>query len=380
MSIVTDETSTPAEVPDVDVQPSRLRALMQFQVTTKKVKPKDLMQFSRQMAVFIKAGIPILTSLDSITEEMSNKHFREILLTVRRDLEGGATFTDAMARHGEVFPQYYLGILRSAELTGSLDVALVQLSDYIERDVEARRKVVSALTYPAIVALMSVGVVLVLVLFVLPRFEKFFKGLGAKLPLPTRMLLSFAHFVSNDWWVFAGIFVLLLAAVLWTTRSVAGRRARDRVILRLPIVGDLVQHSILERFCRILSSMISAGVPLPTAMTVSGQAASNSVYRSAIESTREAMLRGEGLAGPLANTGLFPAAARQMFRVGEDTGTLDEQLNIAAEYYERELDYKIKRFTGLFEPTVIVMMGLVVGFVAVALVSAMYGIFRSSAI
>jgi type IV pilus assembly protein PilC len=159
-------------------------------------------------------------------------------------------------------------------------------------------------------------------------------------------------------------------------RTDRGRNIRDTMLLKAPVIGDLVQHSILERFCRILASMVSAGVPLPDALTTTSNATNNYVFRSRLRLALDAMLRGEGLAAPLAATGLFPAAARQMFTVGESTGSLDEQLGIAATYFDRELDYKLKRFTDLFEPAVLIGVGLVVGFVAIALVSAMYGIFR----
>ena len=352
------------------------KSILQFELTAKKVPRKDLMHFSRQLAVFIKAGIPILDALGAIQEEMGNNFFRGIVDDVIEALRSGSTFADAMAVHDTAFPPYYLGILRSAEMTGQLDTVLVQLSDYIERDLEARRKIVSALTYPAIIAAMSVVVVIVLVGFVLPRFETFFESLDAELPLPTRMLLAVSAFTTGyGLFILIGIAVLLVLIVA-ALRTERGKMARDRFLLRTPALGDLLRHVVLERFCRILSSMMSAGVPLPDALRVTTGAVSNRVYRKGLAEVREKMMRGEGLAQPLSDSGLFPPSAKQMFRVGENTGTLDEQLNTAAVYFERELDYKIKRFTNLFEPAVLVGMGLVVGFVAIALVSAMYGIFR----
>ena len=223
---------------------------------------------------------------------------------------------------------------------------------------------------------MSVVVVVILVGFVLPRFEVFFEGLNAELPLPTRMLLGFAGVVSTFWYVIVGTLGVLVVSLLLVLRTERGKLARDRVLLRLPVLGDLLHHVVLERFCRILASMMSAGVPLPEAMRVTSDAVSNRVYQAGLQDARAAMMRGEGLATPLAQTGLFPASARQMFRVGENTGTLDDQLATAATYFERELNYKIKRFTDLFEPAILVVVGLVVGFVAIALVSAMYGIFN----
>ena len=267
-------------------------------------------------------------------------------------------------------------MLESAEMTGNLDKVLDQLSDYLERELEARRKVKSALMYPAIVGMMSLGTVAVMTVFVLPRFRDFFASLDATLPLPTRMLLATSGFVSDQFWIFPLLLLALAGFGLWTVRSQKGRNFRDRMILSIPILGDLVHHAILERFCRVLSSMASAGVPIPDALAVSTDGTNNVVWKEKLVTAREAMMRGEGLSQPINDTGLFPAAARQMFRVGEETGTLDIQLETAADYFERELDFKITRFTNLFEPAVIIFMGLVVGFVAIALVTAMYGIFR----
>lgn len=356
--------------------PSRFRALMNFELTPKKIKRRDLMHFSRQMAVFIKAGIPVIEALETISSETKNKFFKQVLDDAAANLHAGTTFAGAFAAYEHAFPPYYMGILRSAELTGQLDQALDQLADYVDRDLEARRKITSALTYPILVAGMAVVVVVVLVAFVLPRFQHFFSDLGAKLPLPTRMLLSFTDFTQDYWWIFVIIAAVLFALGIWLTQSEKGRTLRDRAVLRTPALGTLVQTAVLERFCRILSSMTSSGVPLTEALQVTAQATSNVVYRNGISEARLAMMRGEGLAAPLGETGLFPAAARQMLRVGEDTGTMDEQLGTAAEYFARDLDYKIKRFTNLFEPAVILFVGIVVGFVAIALVSAMYGIFH----
>jgi type IV pilus assembly protein PilC len=275
-----------------------------------------------------------------------------------------------------VFPNYYIGILRSAEITGQLDVVLDQLSVYLERDLESRQKLKSAMTYPAIVLVMSIVTVVILVGFVLPRFTGFFKEFHAKLPLPTQMLLDFSDF-TQQWWfaIIGGSFAIFISTYLFL-KTDRGQLTKDRIFLRLPLFGDVVQYAVIERFCRIVSAMMKAGVPLPEAMQAAIEGANNRVYSDALSKAREAMLEGEGIAGPIGDTGLFPAAATQMLRVGEDTGTLDAQLDSAANYYARELDYKLKKVTSLAEPAIIIFMGLVVGFVAVALVSAMYGVFN----
>ena len=362
-----------------DLAPENVRekkGILSFEIIKKKVKRRDLMHFSRQMAVFMKAGIPVLESMEVMTEEVGDKTFERVLAEMSDSLRAGETFAGAAEEHPEAFPPYYLGILRSAELTGNLDVVLDQLSDYIERDVEAKRKVTSAMIYPAIVMVMAVIAVIVIAGFVLPRFKTFFASLNAKLPLPTRMLLSIANFFTNDWYAVVGVIAILIGAALLVNVTNRGREIRDTALLRVPVVGDLVTTAILERFCRILCTMVDAGVPIPDALQVTGDATGNRVFRRGLFTAREAMLRGEGLAAPLASTNLFPAAAKHMFVVGESTGTLDEQLNSAASYLDKELEYKLKHFTSLFEPAVILFVGLVVGFVAIALISAMYGIFR----
>ncbi len=358
------------------VEITEKKSIMQFEITRKIVPRKDVMHFSRQLAVFVKAGIPIMEALDIIAGETQDKLLQKALRDIIDRLQAGDSFASAAASHPEAFPNYYVGVLTSAELTGTLDVVLDQLADYLERDIEARGKITSALIYPAVVAVMAIVVVLVLATFVMPKFVVFFKSFNAKLPLPTRMLLSSSNFVSHWWWAILLVFVVLATAITVLRRSDGGKAQIDTIILKLPLLGELVQTAVIERVCRILSSMVRAGVSLPDAMAVTAESSSNTVYRNGLLHVREEMIEGQGLAEPLARTGLFPGAARQMFRVGEETGTLDQQLETAAAFYDRELDIKLKRFTSLFEPLVIVLMGVVVGFVAIALVSAMYGIYK----
>jgi type IV pilus assembly protein PilC len=261
-------------------------------------------------------------------------------------------------------------------LTGTLDVVLEQLATYIERDIEARSKVTGALIYPAVVFVMAIVTVVILATFVLPRFKTFFDSFHSTLPLPTRLLLSVSNFFSTWWWALLIGVVAFVTGFILMRRSQAGRAKLDALLLKLPVIGDLMQAVIMERISRVLSSMILAGVPLPEALTVTSTASNNAVYRRGLNQIREEMMEGQGLSIPVARSGLFPGAARQMFRVGEETGTLDDQLELAATYYNREVDIKLKRFTSLFEPAVIIFMGVIVGFVAIALVSAMYGIYH----
>lgn len=358
------------------VEVAQKKSILQFELTKKRVPRKDIMHFSRQLGVFVKAGIPIMEALEVIGEETSDKLLKSAIADMIDRLQAGDTFAAAAEAHPEAFPDYYLGILGSAELTGTLDVVLDQLADYIERDLDARGKITGALIYPAVVFVMAIVTVVILATFVLPRFKTFFDSFNAKLPLPTRMLLSVANFISTWWYVILAVILAIIVGLIALRRNEGGRAWLDSVILRLPVMGDLMQAVIMERICRILSSMIHAGVALPEAMAVTSRASNNAVYKRGLDGVREEMMEGQGLSEPVARTGLFPGAARQMFRVGEETGTLDDQLELAASYYNREVDIRVKRFTSLFEPAVIIFMGLIVGFVAVALVSAMYGIYR----
>ncbi len=354
----------------------RKTSVLQFEITTDKVKPAELMNFSRQVSSFIRAGIPILDALDVLVEDMANPKFRAILIDVGRKLRAGSSFAAALNDHHKVFPRYFVAMVRSAELTGKLDQTFDQLAIYIERDLEARRKVKSALTYPIVVITMSIAAVVTLAVYVLPKFKVFFANLNAELPLPTRMLLGITDTLTKYGLLIAVAVALLTAATLAVLRKESAKYRRDAMLLKLPAIGIVLRYALIERFCRVLSSLVQSGVTLPDAMAVATDTTANRVYQRALAGVNTAMMRGDGLASPMAETGLFPGGAIQMLRVGESTGTLDTQLESAGQFYERELNYRLKRLTDLVEPAVILVVGVIVGFVAIALVSAMYGIFN----
>ena len=360
------------EVSKVRVQ----RKFTEIELTKQRVKPTEVMHFSRQIAAFVRSGIPLAEALEVVEDNASSRRWRMILVEMREAIQSGVPFSDAVAAHGEVFPPYYLGILRSSEFTGQLDMALDQLADYMERDLEARQQIKSALTYPAIIAVLSVVTVVVLATYVLPKFAHFFDELDSQLPLPTRMLLAIADFMHSYWYLTPLSAVLFGVLVYLLRKTEPGRAIRDRLLLKTPLIGEIVLYAVVERFGRIVGAMVRAGVPLTDAMAAAIRSVHNKVFEDALRKAQERMLEGEGIAGPLRDMQLFPRAAIQMMRVGEDTGTLDLQLENAAAFYGRELSHKLKRLTSLFEPAVIIFMGIVVGFVAVALISAMYGVFN----
>lgn len=350
------------------------RGLLDIEITSEKLKKRELMHFTRQLAVFVRAGIPITNALEVIGDEAEDKVLRRVISDLVDRLRHGATFAAAVEEHPEAFPAYYRGILASAELTGNLDTTLDDLSGYLQRELDTRQKVTSALTYPMVVVVLAIMTVGILAIYVLPQFKPLFEELDADLPLPTRMLLFVADLFTVLWYIPASALLLLLAFNSFLFFTESGRALKDRMMLRLPAVGGIVEYAVLERFCRILSSMLKAGVPLPDAMRVTIDATNNTVFVGPLEDARTAMLEGAGFSRPLAETGLFPGAARQMFKVGEETGTLDAQLKAASEYFDSELGQRITRFTNLFEPAMIIFVGVIVGFVAMALVSAMYGV------
>jgi type IV pilus assembly protein PilC len=349
---------------------------LNLELTKEKVPKTDIMHFSRQLAAFVRSGIPINEALRVVAEGAGNKRFKAILGDIEEELQGGVPFSQAVSRHAQVFPSYYTSILRSAEMTGQLDVVLDQLSLYIERDLEARTKIKAAITYPAVILVMSVVTMFVMVLYVLPKFVSFFKDLHSKLPIATRALINFATFMHHWWWAIAIIFVVIVGTYVGTGKTEGGLYARHKFFLSLPLIGQIVEYSAIERFCRVIAAMMRAGVPLPDAMSSAIESSNNMVFERGLISAREAMIQGDGIAGPIAASGLFPVAAVSMIRVGEETGTLDQQVDGAAQFYGRELEYKLKKLTTLFEPAVILFMGFVVGFVAVALISAMYGVLQ----
>ncbi|MEO5900414.1 MAG: type II secretion system F family protein [Ilumatobacteraceae bacterium] len=341
----------------------------------KTVKPDVIMAFSRQLSSFLEAGISVLDALETVEEETSSVPMRKVVADVRASIIRGSSFVDAIAAHPEVFPTYYRAMLVSAEYTGDLDAVLSQLAAYLERDIAAKRQVKSAMTYPIIVLIVAVVAIFVMSVFILPKFTGLYRSLGANLPLPTRMLLGFTDFMTGYWWAVVAAIVLGIALFSAIAGGDRGKGRRDVLAMKVPVVGKLFHLISLERFCRVLAALASAGVPLPEAIGVSADSTNNSIFQARMLIVRDTLIRGSGVYEPMAASGLFPLAARQMIQVGEKTGSLGKQLSRAASFYEREVNFSIKHATELFEPIIIMFVGLVVGFVAVAQVAAMYSIF-----
>jgi type IV pilus assembly protein PilC len=369
---------TPAPpAPDLTVDPSAPKPWYKrdFYVG-RAVKVEEVMNFSRQLSSFLRAGVPILDSLGVVAEENASKKMQEVVADMQRRLRAGSSFGEALSLHTNVFPGYFIAVVRAAELTGNLDDALEQLAGYLEREAAARRELKSALTYPVIVFCMAIVAVIIMSAYVLPKFKTFYASLGAHLPLPTRMLLGFTSFMTHWWPEILGGMVVAVVIGFVVIGGKHGKARRDAFLLRLPAVGPLVKLAAIERFCRVLAALVSTGVPLPDAVRVAADSTNNRVFQGKLATVREAMMRGEGLARPIMAAGIFPPAARQMIRVGESTGSLDTQLHNAAVFYERELSFRLKRFTDMFEPAIILVVGGMEAFVAIAQISAMYSVYH----
>lgn len=350
--------------------------VLQMEIGPRRIKGAELVIFTRQLAAFVRSGLPMIEALGSIGGENASRQLQDTLREVSLDLAEGMPLSQAIAAHPTVFPIWYGDLVRAGETTGKLDTVLESAARYLQRQEEAKKKVRSALIYPAVIAVMAVFTVAVLLVYVLPKFVTFFKEFDAQLPVITRALLATSSFLStNIVWILVGLAVVTVALVIFV-RTPPGRTSWDWLKIKVPLLGIVVRYSIIERFCATLATMVTAGVPLVTTFSVVIDGSRNKIFERSLQRVRESMMIGQGMSGPIAATGLFPPIVPQMIKVGEDTGTLDEQLRMAQEFFGEELDYRLQKFTAIFEPMMIIFMGVIVGFVALAIVSAMYGIFQ----
>ncbi|MBA3779858.1 MAG: type II secretion system F family protein [Chloroflexi bacterium] len=338
------------------------------------VKRVELIAFSRQMATFIRAGIPILDGIRVVRDQAASGLFRRTLDDVSALLRQGEPLSVALGRHPRVFSELYVDMVVAAEATGELDVILEQLSLYLERSEATARRVRQALLYPSIVLGLALVVVFILITFVLPSFVALFRDFEAELPLPTQILLALGT-VGGSYGVLGACGLVVVAIALYLSRnSPPLRRAREALLLRMPVVGDLVRLGIATRFARTLGILMRAGVPVAQAFEIAINGTGNHVYRERLRPVREGLIAGEAITGPLAASKLFRPLLIQMVKVGEETGTLDRYLEDAARFMDDELEYRTKQMVTIIEPLMIVGVALMVGFVALAVVTPMYNI------
>ena len=339
-----------------------------------RVKTADLVLFSRQLATFIRVGVPITDAIKLLQGASASHSFRAALEDIYQDLEAGEAFSTAIAHHPVVFNELYVDMVKAAEYSGTLDRVLIQVAGYLQRQDSAIKKLRSAMIYPAVILILAVCVCTVLVVFVLPNFVSIFNEFHAELPLPTRVLLTVGEFAQT--WrieIVIALFVVIVSALGFMSTQ-PGRVFWDYAILRLPVVGTIVVYSVIERFTRTLATMLKAGIPISQTFEVAIASSGNIRYRRGLESVKERMLTGDGFSAPLDATGLFAPMMIRMIRVGEETGTLDTSLEQIADFLTEEMDYKVRNMISLMEPSLVIVVGAAVGFVAVSVILPMYGL------
>ena len=339
-----------------------------------RVSQKDVAVFSRQFATMINSGLSLIRALHILDEQTENKVLAEVSRDVRMDVEKGASLSQALGRHPKVFNRLYVAMVRAGETGGVLDSVLLQLSDIIEKQVELKRKIKSAMTYPVAVLFLVLLIVTAMLIFVVPTFETLYEDLGGTLPLPTRILLAVSGIVVK--WA-PLILVAEVAAVFgfrkWIT-SERGRAAWDAFKLKVPIFGKLVHKTVLTRFSRTFAVLLRSGVPILEALEITSETVNNSVAAAAIKETQGAVKRGESVASELAQHAIFPPMVVQMMAVGEETGQVDTMLEKVADFYDQEIEATVDALTSLLEPLLIVVMGGAVGGMVVALYMPMFQI------
>ncbi|MGD9701838.1 MAG: type II secretion system F family protein [Acidimicrobiia bacterium] len=351
---------------------SMLSADMSFGST--KVELRDVAIFSRQLATMVNAGLTIIRALSILTEQTESKALASVALQVKGDIERGLSLSQAISKHPKVFPSVYLSMVRSGETGGMLDEVLLRLAVTLEKQLELKRKIKSAMTYPIAIGCIIVLIVGAMLMFVVPMFEGMYNDLGGTLPMPTRILIALSGVLTTYWWMVG----LGGAASLFGFRRWAatpnGRYAIDRAKLKMPVFGSLVHKSAIARFTRTLSSLIRSGVPIMEALDIVGETAGNAVVARAMVAAKNQVRVGQSLSASLGTHDVFPDMVVQMMAVGEETGALDEMLEKIAEFYDGEVSATVDALTSLIEPLLMVAMGLTVGGMVVALYLPMFRI------
>lgn len=335
-----------------------------------KIRPVDIAIFSRQLATMIGAGVPLVQALDIVARGNDNMAMRELILSIRSSIEGGSSLSEALAGHPAQFDDLFVNLVGAGERSGALETLLDKIATYKEKAEAIKAKVRKALTYPSVVSLVAFVVTGILLYFVVPQFEGLFSSFGADLPAFTRMVVNLSKFVQAWWWLILGAIGGIVAVIRYFNRTSANfRRGRDRLLLRLPIIGKILHKAALARFTRTLSTMFAAGVPLVEAMESVAGATGNIVFQEAVMKMREQVATGQQLHLAMQDRiDLFPNMAVQMIAIGEESGSLDDMSAKVAEFYEAEVDNMVDNLSTLLEPLIMAILGVLVG----GLVTAMY--------
>jgi type IV pilus assembly protein PilC len=333
----------------------------------KKVKPEELVIFSRQLATMIDAGIPLVNSLGILAEQIENKSFKEIVSAVNRDIQAGMSFCDALNKHAAVFSELFINMAAAGEASGQLNEVLDRLATYLEKSASLARKIRSSLIYPAVVVTMAVLITTALLVWVVPTFKGIFDMLGGKLPLPTQILIAVSEFLRR---FFPALAVILIAAGFLFKKYIStenGRYKFDRFKLAAPVLGELLRKVAVAKFSRTFSTLSRSGVSVLSALEIVGKTAGNKVIEEAVRNASKSVREGEPISRPLAKSGVFPVMVCRMVGVGEQTGQLEKMLSKIADFYDEQVDAATSALTSMIEPLVIAFMGVVIGSIVIAL-------------
>lgn len=333
----------------------------------KKIKQTDLTTFTRQLSTLIEAGLPLLRALTVLVEQSENPTLKETIEDIKNSVQGGLSFSDALAKYPSVFNKLYIAMIRAGEAGGVLEVVLDRLAEFAEKDAALRAKVKGAMVYPAIMVLVAIVVITILMAFVIPQFADLFGDMGATLPLPTRILMGISDAFKNFWWlIFGALGGAYYGLGAWFKTS-KGEHWKDQMLLTAPIFGELTKKQVTARFTRTLGTLIQSGVPILQALAIVKDTAGNVVISEKLDSVSAAVTEGEPMAAPMHRLGIFAPMVTNMIAVGEETGALDAMLVRIADNYDMLVEETVKAMTTLMEPALIVFMGVTVGFIVLAL-------------
>ena len=331
------------------------------------VSTRDIVIFARQFATMINSGLPLVQSLDILAEQTENQSLRKVIQEVLYDVESGNTLADSLRKHPKIFSELFVNMVAAGEAGGILDTILLRLATFLEKNDALARKIKGAMIYPGVIVTVAVLAVVVLLIFVIPTFQGMFESAGIPLPLPTRMVIDLSAFFQAYWWA-VGLGIMAAAFLLRQVYATSdGRLFFDRILLNLPILGDLQRKAAVARFTRTLGTLVSSGVSILEGLEITAKTAGNRVIHDAVMGSRASIAGGETIAGPLKESGVFPPMVVQMINVGEQTGGLDEMLSKIADFYDEEVDAAVEALLSAMEPIMIVFLGVVVGGMIVAM-------------
>ncbi len=333
----------------------------------KKVKEKEIVVFARIFATMINAGLPLIQCLELLAQQEQNKTFAKIISSIKEDIEGGSTLSDALKKHPKVYDDLFVNLVAAGESGGILDVILQRLSNYMEKAMKLKSKVKGAMTYPASVLVISIGVVALLLLKVIPVFQKMFEGMGGELPGPTQFLVDLSEYAQRYFIVAIVAVVVAFIAFKRFYRTERGTLIIDDLVLKAPVFGPLLKKVAVAKFTRTMATMLSSGVPILEGLTIVSKTAGNKIIENSLMKVRKSISEGKTIAEPLQETGIFPAMVVQMIAVGEATGALDTMLAKIADFYDDEVDAAVEAMTALLEPFMMVFLGGVVGGMIIAM-------------